>query len=77
TRTLEERLGLSQGALESVTGVVERYVCQAESQIDLACAAATLALEDAGLEPGALDLIIGGCGVPYQPLPATAPLVMQ
>ncbi|RWL97861.1 MAG: ketoacyl-ACP synthase III [Mesorhizobium sp.] len=77
TRTLEERLGLGQGTLENVTGVVERYVCQAESQIDLACAAAMLALEDAGLEPGAVELIIGGCGVPYQPLPATAPLVMQ
>ncbi|MGX8008614.1 3-oxoacyl-ACP synthase III family protein [Mesorhizobium sp. ORM8.1] len=77
TRALEERLGLGQGALETVTGVVERYVCAAESQIDLACAAAHLALEDAGIEAEAVDLIIGGCGVPYQPLPATAPLVMQ
>ncbi len=77
TRTLEERLGLGPGTLETATGVVERYVCDAESQIDLACAAARLALADAGLESGALDLIIGGCGVPYQPLPATAPLVMQ
>ncbi|WP_425515357.1 3-oxoacyl-ACP synthase III family protein, partial [Mesorhizobium silamurunense] len=77
TRALEERLGLGQGALEAATGVVERYVCDAESQIDLACAAACLALEDAGLEAEAVDLIIGGCGVPYQPLPATAPLVMQ
>ncbi|TGR16718.1 ketoacyl-ACP synthase III, partial [Mesorhizobium sp. M8A.F.Ca.ET.197.01.1.1] len=49
----------------------------AESQIDLACVAARLALDDAGLEVQAVDLIIGGCGVPYQPLPATAPLVMQ
>ncbi|MGX5800397.1 3-oxoacyl-ACP synthase III family protein [Bradyrhizobium sp. Arg314] len=77
TNALEERLGLGRGALETATGVVERYVCNAESQIDLACAAATLALADAGLEPGAVDLIVGGCGVPYQPLPATAPLVMQ
>ncbi|MDX8526885.1 3-oxoacyl-[acyl-carrier-protein] synthase III C-terminal domain-containing protein [Mesorhizobium sp. MSK_1335] len=77
TRALEERLGLGEGALEAVTGIAERYVCKAESQIDLACAAATLALGDAGLEPGAVDLIVGGCGVPYQPLPATAPLVMQ
>jgi len=77
TNALEERLGLGKGALEAVTGVVERYVCNGESQIDLACAAATLALRDAGLEPGAVDLIVGGCGVPYQPLPATAPLVMQ
>ncbi|WP_245517465.1 MULTISPECIES: 3-oxoacyl-[acyl-carrier-protein] synthase III C-terminal domain-containing protein [unclassified Mesorhizobium] len=77
TRALEERLGLGRGALEVATGVVERYVCTAESQIDLACVAARLALDDAGLEVQAVDLIIGGCGVPYQPLPATAPLVMQ
>ncbi|TGR36146.1 ketoacyl-ACP synthase III, partial [Mesorhizobium sp. M8A.F.Ca.ET.198.01.1.1] len=28
-------------------------------------------------DPGTVDLIVGGCGVPYQPLPASAPLVMQ
>ncbi|KUM27109.1 3-oxoacyl-ACP synthase [Mesorhizobium loti] len=77
TAALEERLGLGQGELEAATGVVQRYVCEAESQIDLACAAARLALDDAGLGPNDVDLIIGGCGVPYQPLPATAPLVMQ
>ncbi|RWA58493.1 3-oxoacyl-[acyl-carrier-protein] synthase III C-terminal domain-containing protein [Mesorhizobium sp.] len=77
SRALEERLGLAQGRLETATGVVERYVCEGESQIDLACAAASLALTDAGLEACEVDLIIGGCGVPYQPLPATAPLVMQ
>ncbi|RUT96874.1 ketoacyl-ACP synthase III [Mesorhizobium sp. USDA-HM6] len=77
TSALEERLALEQGALEAATGVVQRYVCETESQIDLACTAARLALDDAGLEAKAVDLIIGGCGVPYQPLPATAPLVMQ
>ncbi|MDG4883831.1 3-oxoacyl-[acyl-carrier-protein] synthase III C-terminal domain-containing protein [Mesorhizobium sp. WSM4884] len=77
TRALEERLGLRRGTLEAATGVVQRYVCAAESQVDLACAAARLALDDAGLGPSDVDLIIGGCGVPYQPLPATAPLVMQ
>ena len=39
TRALEATLGLGEGTLETVTGVVERYVCNAESQIDLACAA--------------------------------------
>ncbi|RWB19401.1 MAG: ketoacyl-ACP synthase III [Mesorhizobium sp.] len=77
TSALEERLGLGRGALEGATGVVQRYVCGDESQIDLACAAARLAIADASLEPSAVDLIIGGCGVPYQPLPATAPLVMH
>jgi len=77
SRALEERLGLAEGRLEAATGVIERYVCEAESQIDLACAAARLALADAGIEAGEVDLVIGGCGVPYQPLPSTAPLVMQ
>ena len=77
SRSLEERHGLGHGTLEAATGVVERYVCEGESQIDLACEAARLALEDAALDAEAVDLIIGGCGVPYQPLPATAPLVMR
>ncbi|WP_027057615.1 3-oxoacyl-ACP synthase III family protein [Mesorhizobium loti] len=74
---LDERLGLGRGQLEAVTGVVERYVCEGESQVDLACTAARLALADARIEASEIDLIIGGCGVPYQPLPSTAPLVMQ
>ncbi|MBN9221435.1 MAG: ketoacyl-ACP synthase III [Mesorhizobium sp.] len=77
SRSLDERLGFDQGRLEAATGVVERYVCDTESQVDLACAAARLALADAGSEPNAVDLVIGGCAVPYQPLPSTAPLVMQ
>ncbi|MGX5842573.1 3-oxoacyl-ACP synthase III family protein [Mesorhizobium sp. ArgA1] len=77
SRSLDARLGLGDGHIEAATGVVERYVCEAESQVDLASTAARLALADAGLEAGSVDLVIGGCGVPYQPLPATAPLVMQ
>ncbi|TIX56084.1 MAG: ketoacyl-ACP synthase III, partial [Mesorhizobium sp.] len=60
SRALEERLGLAEGRLEAATGVVERYVCEGETQIDLACAAARIALADAGVKPGAVDLIIGG-----------------
>src|SRR5580765_7283051 len=69
SRSLDARLGLGDGHLEAATGVVERYVCEAESQVDLACAAARLALTDAGIEASSIDLVIGGCGVPYQPLP--------
>ncbi|MER8922096.1 3-oxoacyl-[acyl-carrier-protein] synthase III C-terminal domain-containing protein [Mesorhizobium sp. M0802] len=77
SRALDARLGYGDGHFEAATGVIERYVCDAESQVDLACAAARLALADAELEAGSVDLVIGGCGVPYQPLPSTAPLVMQ
>ncbi|ESY16516.1 3-oxoacyl-ACP synthase [Mesorhizobium sp. LNJC395A00] len=77
SRALDARLGFGDGHFEAATGIIERYVCEAESQVDLACAAARLALADAELEAGSVDLVIGGCGVPYQPLPSTAPLVMQ
>ncbi|UVK37707.1 ketoacyl-ACP synthase III [Mesorhizobium sp. AR10] len=77
SRSLDERLGLGAGQLEAATGVIERYVCADESQVDLAATAARLALADAGLEAHDIGLVIGGCGVPYQPLPSTAPLVMQ
>src|SRR5690606_24582502 len=43
---------------------------------DLAATAARAALEDAGLAPSEIGLVIGASAVPYQPIPATAPLVM-
>ena len=74
--TLDARLGLSDGTLAAATGVLERPVCASEDQIDLAVAAATLAIADAGLTAQDIDAVIGASAVPYQPLPATAPLVM-
>ena len=59
------------------TGVRRRYVCEAETQIDLARDAGLAALADAGLAPGDIDLIISAASVAYQPIPATAPLIMQ
>lgn len=72
----DRRLGLPEGRVEALTGVACRAVCGNESQIDLAAAAALAALEDAGLAPSEIGLVIGACAVPYQPIPATAPLVM-
>ncbi len=55
-----------------------RHVCQDEDdQITLAVASARLAIQKAAIGPGEIDLVIGACGVPYQPLPTTAPLVMR
>ncbi len=73
----DARLGLPAGRVEALTGVASRAVCAGESQIDLAAAAAAAALADAGLEAAAVTLIIGASAVPYQPIPATAPLVMS
>ena len=72
----DRRLGLPEGQVEALTGVASRAVCHGESQIDLAAAAARAALEDAGLAPSDITLVIGASAVPYQPIPATAPLVM-
>lgn len=77
SRNLDEQLRLEPGFLEQATGVTARYVCAGEAQIDLAVAACERALEDAGISPAAVDLVVSGCAVPYQPVPATAPLVMQ
>lgn len=72
----DRRLGLPEGRVEALTGVACRAVCGVESQIDLAVAAARAALADAGLVPSEIGLVIGASAVPYQPIPATAPLVM-
>ncbi|MEO1238300.1 MAG: ketoacyl-ACP synthase III [Pseudomonadota bacterium] len=72
---LDQRLGT--GDLLSATGVIARHICEAESQVDLAQAAGQAALDDAGVHASDVDLIISGASVPYQPIPATAPLIME
>ena len=63
--------------LAKATGVVARYVCDTENQIDLAVAACQAALDDADLIAADIDLVISGSAIPYQSIPATAPLVMR
>lgn len=77
SETFDVRIGKPVGYLAETTGVAARYVCEAESQIDLAETACRAALNDAGVAPGDIDLILCGSAVPYQPIPATAPAVMQ
>lgn len=74
---LDTRIGKPTGYLAQATGVAARYVAGDESQIDLAQSAAQAALDDAGLTATDLDVILFGAAVPYQPIPATAPLLMQ
>lgn len=74
---LDASCGLPDGHLAGATGVGSRYHCRDESQIDMALGAATAAITNAGLTPQDIDLVIGGCGVAYQALPATAPLVQS
>ncbi len=74
---IDAERGLSAGFLERETGVRSRYVCRHETQIDLAVSACSAALDNAGIDPSSIQLLLSGSGVPYQPLPAMAPLIMQ
>jgi 3-oxoacyl-[acyl-carrier-protein] synthase-3 len=77
TSEIEGDLGLKPGSLMRATGVATRRVCTTETQVSMAIAAGQAALQDAGLAPGDIGLVIFGSAVPYQPIPATAPLVMR
>lgn len=74
---LDRQLGFAPGHLERLSGVANRHVCEAEDQIDLAVAASRKAIERAQVRVESIDFVLGACGIPYQPLPATAPLVMH
>lgn len=62
---------------ERRTGVKSRPVCRNETQIDLASAAARLALEDAKMNPCEIELLIFASSVGYQAIPFTAALVQK
>lgn len=74
---LDEQLGFKPGTLENTTGVRQRFVSQNESQVDLAVEACKICLQDAGLSPSDIGLLVFGAAVPFQPIPTTAPLVMR
>src|SRR5262245_29087360 len=74
---IDARLERPSGWTEAQVGVAARRVCEGEDQIDLAVAAARQAMSDAGCEPADIGLLIFAAAVPYQPIPATAPLVQK
>jgi 3-oxoacyl-[acyl-carrier-protein] synthase-3 len=74
---LDHEHGLPPGQIERLTGVVQRVRAGAYSQVELATEAALSALADAECEAEALDAILHTAAVPYQTIPATAPLVQQ
>lgn len=59
------------------SGVTMRYHCRETDQITLGLRAAQAALAAADLPPAAIDLLIFTAAVPYQPIPATAPLLLR
>lgn len=72
---LDARHGLSPGWLYRRSGVARRYVCDAESQVDLAVHAALQAISEAGITPDEIGLVVFAAAVAYQSIPATAPLI--
>lgn len=72
----DQKLGKPIGSLAEATGVRSRHYVGSESQIDLAETAARMAMAEAGCEAGDIDLVLSASGVPYQTLPASAPLIM-
>lgn len=73
---IEESLGLEPGWIAARTGVRERRVAgPEEATSDLAVAAGAMALQRAGIDPGAVRLLLLATSTPDHPLPATAPQV--
>ena len=54
------------------TGIKQRYIAEKESSTDLSAAAATRAMEKAGIQAGELDIIVVGTASPDRLLPSAA-----
>ena len=75
---IDRMTGRADGATQAAFAIAQRYWAGPdETSSSLAASAAVDALRDAGLDPGDLDVIIGGCAVMEQPIPGTATLVQQ
>lgn len=74
---LDRMLDLPAGQVQRLTGVVQRPRAVTQDQVALATAAAIAALADAATQIDALDAILHVAAVPYQTIPATAPLVQK
>ncbi|HQU16312.1 MAG: 3-oxoacyl-ACP synthase [Chromatiales bacterium 21-64-14] len=75
---LEKMVDTSDAWIQDRTGIRERHIAaETETTCDLAEAAARRALQAAGLEPGAVDLIIVATTTPNRVFPSTACLLQQ
>ena len=73
---IAERIGVDSDWIVRRTGIRERrYAAPGERTSDLATAAAKRALQDAGLKPSAIDLVLVATMTPDELTPNTAPLV--
>lgn len=75
---LDAEHGEDAGWTEREFGIAERGVASPEETSSMMGAAAcAAALEKAGWDEGAFDVLIGGCGVMEQPIPSTSALVQD
>lgn len=75
---IDARMGWVAGQCRTRFGIGARHVADPEETTSyMAARAAERALEMAGLDADALDLILGACGVMEQPIPSTAVLVQD
>ncbi|MBD3769711.1 MAG: ketoacyl-ACP synthase III [Rhodobacterales bacterium] len=75
---LDARLNKRAGWLEDTCGVKSRsMIASGETQESLGAIAAHSALDDAGLTPDDIDLILFAAAVGRQPIPATAALIKR
>jgi 3-oxoacyl-[acyl-carrier-protein] synthase-3 len=73
---LEAMVDTSDEWIRSRTGIRERrVVAEGEALVDLVARAGRAALEDAGVEPADVDLLILATATVEQPIPATAAIV--
>lgn len=77
SRALDAQHAFAPGHIEGLTGVIQRPRAGAHDQVALATQAACAALTDAGIAAGELDAILHAAAVPFQTIPATAPLVQR
>lgn len=75
SESLDEGLGLPAGSLLKMCGVAHRYMCESETQVQMAAEAARGALSEAEIPLASIDLVIFAASVGRQPIPSTAPLV--
>ncbi|MBK5232417.1 MAG: beta-ketoacyl-ACP synthase 3 [Thermoleophilia bacterium] len=73
---IAERLGVRPEWITERTGVIERRVAEVgETLVDYATAAGAAAIDDAGMDPGQIDLVLVGTVTHEMLCPAAAPLV--
>jgi 3-oxoacyl-[acyl-carrier-protein] synthase-3 len=74
---LEQSCGLESGWIESKQGIKQRHRVVDQTASEMGASAAREALENAGLRPEDLDLILNASGSQEQAIPDGAPLIQR